>query len=350
MGCWNSTCGISQLPIHHRDPIVVFILKHYPDRKKILDGMCYATDLCEPMFLGVEGFYDDYGSIDDDYEKSGYAEIMTDWFNKSLADKSLFVDEYEIKRKSEDNKLHGIQEDIKSRFDTIKKFDTFCDVFRAIERGRLTYGPEYPHGGRAALTYMMVKKDVLDDLLEGFIRDENLDRANAYREEIREVEYSRHVKNDANLLMDWFYALGVKFRSSKLGGFGMYFETTNWGRMSHHTDTPLGCFVPEYRGNCVGAELSGPDASHMYEFQRLLHDLYEADKIPSNDSLRHTICDKMVQYVMLSKALRKLRKMWMPQSGAGSQESDINIHREFAKVLIKAVERREQQMKEFENA
>lgn len=66
MGCWNATCGISQLPIMHRDPIRLFLLGRGTSvTHDGRGGFCYPTGLWSPIGLPFVGTYDDYGGIED---------------------------------------------------------------------------------------------------------------------------------------------------------------------------------------------------------------------------------------------------------------------------------------------
>jgi len=83
MGCWNATCGLSQLPIHHGDHVVGFLLEGRGNSGRNeghlgAGGYCYSTDLFAPLFIPVFGKYDDYGSIED----IKGSKILVDFFNK----------------------------------------------------------------------------------------------------------------------------------------------------------------------------------------------------------------------------------------------------------------------------
>lgn len=64
MGCWNGTCGISNLPIKQGEEIVLFIVKEKNLFTCNGGGYCYPTDLFEPISLPIIGEYNDYGSIE----------------------------------------------------------------------------------------------------------------------------------------------------------------------------------------------------------------------------------------------------------------------------------------------
>lgn len=65
MGCWNGTCGVTQLSINHGDPVAYFLLANVDDRETHDDGHCHAEDIWCPIGLPVYAEYNDYGSIEE---------------------------------------------------------------------------------------------------------------------------------------------------------------------------------------------------------------------------------------------------------------------------------------------
>lgn len=65
MGCWNSTCMISNLSIRAGQEVVGFILVPKGDLLPPMGGgYCYSTDMWQPMCVPFVGYYNDYGSIE----------------------------------------------------------------------------------------------------------------------------------------------------------------------------------------------------------------------------------------------------------------------------------------------
>ena len=62
MGCWNETCGITNLPIRVGDEIVVFILRQL-GRASCGETYCY-NDNYAPICLPFIAEYDDYGGFE----------------------------------------------------------------------------------------------------------------------------------------------------------------------------------------------------------------------------------------------------------------------------------------------
>ena len=64
MGCWNETCGVSQLPIQQGDKIRVFVLAKSRSHRHGGGGFCENDDAWAPYGFCVQGKYNDYGSIE----------------------------------------------------------------------------------------------------------------------------------------------------------------------------------------------------------------------------------------------------------------------------------------------
>jgi hypothetical protein len=81
MGCWNGTCGISNLPINAGDEVVAFLIGFYSyNDNPSKSGYCYINDIATPLTLPIYGRYDDYGGIED-VEDTYVLEVMRRQFN-----------------------------------------------------------------------------------------------------------------------------------------------------------------------------------------------------------------------------------------------------------------------------
>jgi hypothetical protein len=61
MGCWNQTCGLSQLHIRHGQDVMVFALT----KNNGYDSLCYTTPFWAPAMLPFYAKYNDYGGGED---------------------------------------------------------------------------------------------------------------------------------------------------------------------------------------------------------------------------------------------------------------------------------------------
>lgn len=65
MGCWNTTCGVSNLPIHYGEEVVVFLLTR--NKHSFMENFVHIDTYFKPCLLPFYGFYNDYGSVEDCY-------------------------------------------------------------------------------------------------------------------------------------------------------------------------------------------------------------------------------------------------------------------------------------------
>lgn len=65
MGCFNSICNVSGLPIYQGDKVRLFLLHNQDIDRTILPltSQCYANEISNPLALPITGFYNDYGNI-----------------------------------------------------------------------------------------------------------------------------------------------------------------------------------------------------------------------------------------------------------------------------------------------
>lgn len=84
MGCWNETCGITQMPIQSGDPVVLVFLTHTGINTQDHGGFCYSNTICSPKFLPVFGTYDDYGGIQE-VEQNWNTQFIVEQLTQELA-------------------------------------------------------------------------------------------------------------------------------------------------------------------------------------------------------------------------------------------------------------------------
>lgn len=75
MGCWNKTCGLTQLPIYHGDKVVTFLIVESPYQ----ESMCYNNALWQLIPLPIYGEYNDYGWMEVDDGQDWKLEVLQKW-------------------------------------------------------------------------------------------------------------------------------------------------------------------------------------------------------------------------------------------------------------------------------
>jgi hypothetical protein len=86
MGCWNETCGLTNLPILYREPTVMVFLAILPQK----GYACYTTDYAEPISLPIYGKHNSYGTLED-FENEADASAFLDRFSFGNTEKNQKV-------------------------------------------------------------------------------------------------------------------------------------------------------------------------------------------------------------------------------------------------------------------
>lgn len=138
MGCWNKTCGLSNLHINAGMPVYVFVLEDKRD-----DSNCYATSLFRPLLLPFESEYNDYGGGEN---SSG---VALPFVLKGIKDQL-------VEMPLGENQYHDIEV-------TKEKFDEAL-FFEAVHEGRLSIQGRYSVDP-TRLQFTMFRKDIVDNIL-----------------------------------------------------------------------------------------------------------------------------------------------------------------------------------------
>jgi hypothetical protein len=141
MGCWNKTCGLSNLHITAGTPVYTFVLEY---RTLPVDDFCYSTSLFRPLLLPFVCEYDDYGGGEN---SSGLSfQLIMNSIKRDLVEVPLG-----------DNQYHDIavtREEFGERL-----------FFESVHEGRLQIKSPYS-AEPTNLTFTMFRKDVVDSILE----------------------------------------------------------------------------------------------------------------------------------------------------------------------------------------
>jgi hypothetical protein len=146
MGCWNSTCMVSGLPIEYKDKVVAFALK---ESGGCFGGECYANAEADIISPPIFAEYNDYGSIEN-VDKND--DILI--FEKFIMEKTSAATGYDLGVDT-DNEFHYY------------KMESVEDVYEMIERGYATL-PFRHEKGKATLSWAMVRREIWDDLIIPF--------------------------------------------------------------------------------------------------------------------------------------------------------------------------------------
>jgi hypothetical protein len=132
MGCWNKTCGLSNLYITDNEPVYTFVLLQNDS-----EGRCYNTSFYTPVIVPFECKYDDYGG-------------GTDAHGFVLAPLMEAIDKLRVKEPD----------------DEVLTVDAF---FELVHDG-LTHKNFW--GNERLVDFVMMRKDLVDHILDTWVREE----------------------------------------------------------------------------------------------------------------------------------------------------------------------------------
>lgn len=301
MGCWNETCGVTQLPINYGDKVRLFVLvaeTHWKENsgENLGGGVCYSTDLWSPIGPPIKGEYDDYGGIENlEYDESAKlteSRIVEGWIPVTS----------------------------KHEWDKVPDKLELSDYLELIERGRgftnLTFRQNMPLG------VMMVHEDVY----QAMINFDSIEAHHYWNDEgtpRRTYEYMPLSKSIQMEYQEWY---------EKQLGFFKKLST-----MEDQVAKSLLAFKLELgEDHLFGGYKDGSNKVYRKVLQALAQEFlpFESERV------QKVVKDSMDLY-RFQIAMSRARKMWTPQCGKGSQQNDLDIYKAIQAGMNKVIEARE---------
>lgn len=348
MGCWNETCGITQMPIEGGDKVRMFLLveaEHWDEG----GALYHSTDLWKPFGLPLKGTYDEYGRIENIEEdalsdllleslKDIIVEVpnrMGEIFKREELDWQTAIDFLtdEGLRVTDPNHISFITKKLDDLLAEMKvKFPELPDNGWSSERSDLSKQQKKAVKDDPAVVrmyHMMVHEDVYQALVkykvpatrfsswtDGNLRAELEAGAKEYIGQVR-VDF---IETNGLSEVD---AMEYKFR-----------------KMSRRWET---------RNRFVAAtnHLTGNYGSG--EYLRKYLDFVEkriADGASDDDAQIKILTDQFIDFVCFNQAMTLLRKMWQPQTGKGGQDREFVLHQYLGKVIADFSEKKVKQWDE----
>jgi len=284
MGSWNSTDTLTQLPIHYGDKIKCFVLQQQPYEFD-LNGTCYSNDLWSPIGPPVTGIYNDYGSISK-IEKSLNAEIILNELRNS---------DFKIKTDKFDKKI------------SLKK-TKLETLLSCIERGRI----KTTHKDPMHLGMMFVLEETYKAMLS-FNPVDMCHHTNG-----KGYYYAPITTYLQRQIESWYESQMVLFKATK----------------------------DEFRLSLSDSRLFGSFRTYgQHAFKPKLIELIKED-VSISDSKVQNIFKNIVDLMHFDYSMSHARKMYQPQTGAGSQNDNTAVHAALAKATLDVVAKRKAQWDE----
>lgn len=314
MGCWNKTCGLSNLHITAGKEVYVFAIERNPH----LDDRCYSTSFYRPLLLPFYSHYNDYGGGEN---SSGIGlEPILDGIRRNL-----------IEVEVGENKSHDI---------AVKR-DKFNEelFFDAVHENRLKVKT---FNGSTELDFVMFRKDVVDDILDNWTRQKYVgDGSGTTGWGNNYIEYKfADILADLPEFMD---KLASMMNQSSEEGSVVDALMPNW-RLK--TFGGLETVFPWGHANKVSwyIEREGYRYSHIVNVHELIIEAMEAGNVARATAL-------MIEHlkaVYIDSFMHEVRKVWMPVAHEGSQAQEHAGYRALIGAMSRALDVECEERKEWE--
>lgn len=294
MGCWNSTCSVTSLPILDGDETVLFFLK--PSRNDLGGTLHYSSDIYVPFGLPIHGIYNDYGKIDniEDHTDPKNIEFMTEYLKEHLIEMEFGENEYhDISVKREGFDLYIAQESVHES--------------RLMVKDRHFVTDDSPMGFSyvpydAVIRPMMVHKFAYDALME-----ETFDNWG-------DESFEEFVKSSDERYDDLFGGNLVEFIGDR----------SNEARLSLAEMRVESLYLQEVSRNdtlfkTLAVDITMPMLNTDKEFDR---DLYL----------------ELLRVLWFDLCIGQMRKLWMPVTSLGSQSQSFDYYKTIAEKTIDYIE------------
>jgi hypothetical protein len=287
MGSWNETCGLTRLPIHSGDPVVLIMLSQVTDSGGA-DGACYASHYWKPYALPLRAVYNDYGGIED---------VGTEWNQRWILGNT---------RESMESMPEGENPYHEPAVDP-EQLDSMDTLMEWIRSDRVwVRGARNPRGGGHLLDWTMCHAWAWDYLAQ---QSEHWGDVTTL-----EMNYKRGQERYRSL-----------FKLAQDHPDGINFEMAYWrwrdthSLRDHWTALLTGGSSFESYGGATTGIRSYADLMRLWAVAGRDVDHPEVD-----DFLR-----EMSAFLLVTDNMSRLRMTWHPQTGKGSQCAEYPLYKSF---------------------
>ena len=339
MGCWNETCGLTQMPIEGGDPVRLFLLVQDSHPRTKEDCMMhYSTDMWRPFGLPLKGTYDEYGRIENIEE-----DVLSDFLLESL--KEIIVE-------------------VPTRMGDVFKREeldwTTAIEFLTDEGLRVTDPFHHSHITKRLNEILAKVKELVPNLPEN---GWSTDRSKLADEQKQAVEDDPQVVTMYHMMVheDVYQALlnykvpaerfsswtGGDIKEAIREGAKKYVaqvreELAEMEKMSDEEKARYGLrmrlsrsdFDFDNRFVSMTSHLSGSYGSGRYLRKYL--DFVEkrvAAGAKDDDAQIQMLTEQFVGFASFNQSMTLLRKLWMPQTGKGGQDREYTMFKYLGQVI-----------------
>lgn len=307
MGSWNKTCALSGLHIKAGEDTYVFVLEQQEKFDK-----CYTTGLYAPLLLPFESKYNDYGGG----EQSGGAgfDVIMEAIEKNLV---------EVEQGS--NQYHDI---------AIKRADFDEDLFfEGVHEDRLSISnPWRPDG--APLSFAMVRKDVLDNILENRVIEKYVGGGKGtggwdnnyifykYKDVVADIpKFIQGIKNPEDNLGPEFAEITDPEKRKEIAR--ILKRDGGWHDIDENESNLVKSWMPR----------DGYRYSRLVDVKEVVTDLLDENK----DAEAADIIEQYLKGLMLDSFMHAVRRLWTPGGHEGSQSQELDEYETLINAMTSAI-------------
>lgn len=306
MGCWNKTCGLSNLHITAGTPVYVFVLEKNADYEH-----CHSTSLFSPLLLPFESEYNDYGGGEN---SSGIAlGIIMGGIKRDLVELPLGENEY-----------HDIEV-------TREKFDVDL-FFEAVHEDRLSIKGRFS-AEPTQIYFTMMRKDIVDSILENREIEEYVgDNKGTFAKWGDEKNYIRY--RFADIVADIRPLIAeaqVKINNAratddKLAEYMLYDGISGLFNYQHPNKAARWMRYDSHR------------YSRIVDMKIVLRKAFEAGTPEAMETLA-VVMEQHLKALYIDGFMSAARKTWIPGGHEGSQSTSGGALRLLAKATIDVLDK-----------
>jgi hypothetical protein len=302
MGSWYKTCGVSNLHIRDHDEVMVFVLEQNRD----LTDRCYSTAFWKPLMLPFYSKYGDYGRGEDD------TGACLPYVMAGIKDQLVEVEQGK-------NEYH----DIAVKRD---KFDIEL-FYEAVHENRLFKAVNWGGVEQVPLDFVMVRKDIADDILANFHREQYVGTGKGdcgYENSYRKITFTSIIEDLPEFMDELVRSIKEDNRDKFLFREGL--EIFEYGHP-----------------NKVNAWMRGDN----YRYCQVVRVKHVVEQLVAEDKIAEAteVIIDFLKAKYIDCFMEMTRRNWAPGGHEGSQSNEHHGYRIIAEATLRALAR---ERKEYE--
>lgn len=291
MGCWNGSCAMTGLPVHHGDPVRVFLLVE----REFHGSHCYNDAYWAPMHYHFKGEYNDYGAVE---ECTGeMIPFILDIIKRNL-----------VEMEQGDNEYHDIP---------VKADEMDLELlFEADHEHRLKLKSPYRgFGGKTefSVSHIIIHEYVFQQMLDRFQLDTWNNGEIKYADIVAEgMKYIESQKGQAKPIEEKLVTMFIDAGKTREEAI----------EMCHILQDMKSETVFNSNYNLIGMVQGAPQYG---SYTKPLYDLSQAVNAGEYEHAA-VLVEQIAAAIIMYAYMAHSRRMWTPMSGAGSQDSSTTAH------------------------